>query len=125
VVKTIRSSEFGECNEKIVKEFQHEAAVLSMFGHHPCIVPFVGACSDPSYPLSLVTKYLPYGSLDGYLSATSSNQGKLSFEQKERILKDIAIGTANIHEGGFLHRDIAARFDTFFNSLKLFLYIMI
>ncbi|GAB9476607.1 hypothetical protein Gpo141_00013669 [Globisporangium polare] len=108
VVKTIRASEFGETNDQILKEFQHEAAVLNMFGHHPCVVPFVGASTDTRYPLSVVTKYLPYGSLEDNLRRPNAGE-KLTIEQKTAMLKDAAAGLLNIHEGGFIHRDIAAR----------------
>ncbi|OWZ16621.1 Protein kinase [Phytophthora megakarya] len=105
VVKTIRASEFGETTSQIVREFQHEAAMLNMFGHHPCIVPFVGASTDTKFPLALVTKYLPYGSLEDNLRGTFS----LSLDERTRMLKDAAAGLLNIHEGGFIHRDLAAR----------------
>ncbi|KDO34474.1 serine/threonine protein kinase [Saprolegnia parasitica CBS 223.65] len=102
VVKTLRASEFGANSDQIVQEFRHEAAVLAMFGHHPSIVPFVGASTDLAQPLSLVTEYLPFGSLESQAPA-------LSTDQKTRILCDAAAGFLNMHEGGFLHRDIAAR----------------
>ncbi|KDO34489.1 serine/threonine protein kinase [Saprolegnia parasitica CBS 223.65] len=102
VVKTLRPSEFGDNQDQIVQEFRHEAAVLSLFGHHPNIVPFVGACTDLSQPLSLVTEYLPFGSLEDQRST-------LSVEQKQQILKGAASGFLNMHEGRFIHRDIAAR----------------
>ncbi|ETL81325.1 serine/threonine protein kinase [Phytophthora nicotianae] len=105
VVKTIRASEFGETTSQIVREFQHEAAMLNMFGHHPCIVPFVGASTDTKFPLALVTKYLPYGSLEDNLRGSSS----LSIDERTGMLKDAAAGLLNIHEGGFIHRDLAAR----------------
>ncbi|CAI5701081.1 unnamed protein product [Peronospora effusa] len=105
VVKTIRASEFGETTCQIVREFQHEAAMLNMFGHHPCIVPFVGASTDTSFPLALVTKYLPYGSLEDNLRGDSC----FSIDERTGMLKDAAAGLLNIHEGGFIHRDLAAR----------------
>lgn len=108
VVKTLRAGEFGETNEQIVKEFQHEAAMLSMFGHHPCIVPFVGASTDLRYPLSLITKYLPFGNLEENLRQPNAST-TFSTTQKTLMLKDAAAGVLNIHEGGFIHRDIAAR----------------
>ncbi|CAK4749257.1 unnamed protein product [Aphanomyces euteiches] len=104
VVKTLKTQTFGTSNEEIVREFRHEAAVLNMFGHNPNIVPFVGASTDLSQPLALVTEYLPYGSLNQYLSKT-----KMTIKQKENVLKDAAAGVLNIHEGQFIHRDIAAR----------------
>ncbi|KAF0692788.1 Aste57867_16163 [Aphanomyces stellatus] len=103
VVKTVRGSEFGDTGDQIVHEFRHEAAVLSMFGHHPNIVPFVGACTDITKPLSLVTEFLPCGNLE------AQYKRGLSETQKTRILRDAASGLLNIHEGGFIHRDIAAR----------------
>ncbi|TMW55913.1 hypothetical protein Poli38472_008561 [Pythium oligandrum] len=108
VVKTIRASEFGETNDQILREFQHEAAVLSMFGHHPCVVPFVGASTDIRFPLSLITQYLPHGSLEDNLKQADVQQN-LSIQQRTLMLKDAAAGLLNIHEGGFIHRDIAAR----------------
>ncbi|RLN88797.1 hypothetical protein BBJ28_00015232 [Nothophytophthora sp. Chile5] len=107
VVKTIRASEFGETTNQIVREFQHEAAMLSMFGHHPCIVPFVGAATDTKFPLALVTKYLPFGSLEDNLRR--SDGPSLSIDERTGMLKDAAAGLLNIHEGGFIHRDVAAR----------------
>lgn len=112
VVKTIRASEFGETSDQIVQEFQHEAAVLNMFGHHPCVVPFVGASTDIRFPLSIVTAYLPFGSLEDNLRAPSAASGgseTFTIGQKTAMLKDAAAGLLNIHEGGFIHRDIAAR----------------
>ncbi|RHY10611.1 hypothetical protein DYB36_001605 [Aphanomyces astaci] len=107
VVKSLRPDAFGSNSDQIVREFRHEAAVLNMFGHHPNIVPFVGASTDLSKPLTLVTSYLPYGSVaDSFI--VSSNV-KLSLSQKEIVLYDAAAGLLNVHEGGFVHRDIAAR----------------
>ncbi|KAF0721371.1 hypothetical protein Ae201684P_015865 [Aphanomyces euteiches] len=104
VVKILRAQTFGESSDDIVQEFRHEATALSMFGHHPNIVPFVGASTDLSQPLALVTAYLPYGSLSQYLS-----KNEMSIEQKQTVLKDAAAGLLNIHEGRFIHRDMAAR----------------
>ncbi|CAK4687415.1 unnamed protein product [Aphanomyces euteiches] len=103
VVKTIRGDALGDSGDQIVQEFRHEAAVLNMFGHHPHIVPFVGASTDISQPLSLITEYLPHGTIE-------TQYGKrLSYKEKGRILGDVAAGLLNMHEGGFIHRDIAAR----------------
>ncbi|OQS05978.1 kinase, partial [Thraustotheca clavata] len=102
VVKTIRASEFGDSPSSIVQSFEHEAAILQTFGHHPHIVPFVGACCDPSYPLSLITSYVPLGSLESHYSS-------LSLLDKDIILSDIANATSTIHASNFVHRDLAAR----------------
>ncbi|KDO34524.1 TKL protein kinase [Saprolegnia parasitica CBS 223.65] len=102
VVKTLRQSAFGDKQDAIVQEFQHEAAVLDKFGKHPRIVPFIGACSDLAFPLSLVTAYVPHGSLE-------THRSHLSSLQKDLVLADMAAATATIHAAGFVHRDLAAR----------------
>ncbi|CAK4987518.1 unnamed protein product [Aphanomyces euteiches] len=106
VVKTVRGQDFGTSTEEIVKEFRHEAAVLNMFGHHPNIVPFVGASTDPSATLALITEFIPCGSLEDQLA---SHPRRWSVRGKTAILADSATGLLNVHEGGFVHRDIAAR----------------
>ncbi|EQC34963.1 TKL protein kinase [Saprolegnia diclina VS20] len=55
-----------------------------------------------SQPLSLVTEYLPFGSLE-------DQRSQLSAAQKQQIIKGAASGFLNMHEGRFIHRDIAAR----------------
>ncbi|RHY13615.1 hypothetical protein DYB36_004501 [Aphanomyces astaci] len=102
VVKTIRASDLGTSTDQIVDEFRHEAAVLNMFGHHPNIVPFVGASTDLSKPLTLVTEFVPGGNLE-------DGRAALTCQQKMQMLVDAAAGFLNIHDGGFIHRDIAAR----------------
>ncbi|ETW03725.1 TKL protein kinase [Aphanomyces invadans] len=104
VVKTLRWDAVDGPSADVVESFRHEAAVLNMFGHHPNIVPFVGAATDESKPLALVTEYLPYGSI-----ADTFAKSSLSVAQKETILYDAAAGLLNVHEGGFVHRDVAAR----------------
>ncbi|KAG9399050.1 hypothetical protein AC1031_012485 [Aphanomyces cochlioides] len=113
VVKTLKAQTFGKSNEEIVREFRHEATVLNMFGHHPNIVPFVGASTDLSHPLALVTEYLPYRSLNQYLSKT-----EMTIKQKENVLKDAAAGVLNIHEDQFMHRDITARNLLIYHSVR-------
>ncbi|EQC34960.1 serine/threonine protein kinase, variant [Saprolegnia diclina VS20] len=120
VVKTLRPNEFGDNADQIVAAFRHEAAVLSLFGRHPNIVPFVGACTDLSQPLSLVTEYLPFGSLEDQFGA---RRPPLSTDQKTRILCDAASGFLNIHEGGFIHRDIAARYACIDANAALILFV--
>ncbi|RHY29904.1 hypothetical protein DYB32_004763 [Aphanomyces invadans] len=105
VVKTIRASEYGTSGDAIQAAFQHEAAVLNRFGHHPHMVPFVGACSDLSYPLSIVTAYMPHGSLESHLMPGAS-----SLLDKNLLLADIAAAACTIHDSGFVHRDLAARY---------------
>ncbi|CAK4505792.1 unnamed protein product [Aphanomyces euteiches] len=97
VVKTIRAQAFGDgLTDQIVKEFQHEAAVLNMFGHHPNTTSFHLST------LALITEYLPYGNVE-------QQRRSLSRRPKMTILHGAAQALANMHEGRFIHRDIAAR----------------
>ncbi|RHY90539.1 hypothetical protein DYB35_003853 [Aphanomyces astaci] len=85
VVKTIRASEYGSSGDAIQAAFQHEAAILNRFGHHPHMVPFVGACSDLSTPLSVVTSFMPLGSLESQFSSSTLD--------KDLLLADVAAAT--------------------------------
>ncbi|CAK4625787.1 hypothetical protein LEN26_020531 [Aphanomyces euteiches] len=104
VVRMVRPNQYGDENDRIVAEFRREAAVLAMLGHHPHIVSFVGASSNVEEPLTLVSEFVSDGNLE-YLVQTT----RLSLAAKNRILCDAALGLLNIHEGGFVHRDVAAR----------------
>ncbi|KAF0690637.1 Aste57867_17986 [Aphanomyces stellatus] len=106
VVKCIRASEYGASGERIQAAFAHEAAVLHRFGHHPHMVSFVGACSDPAFPLSVVTAYMSHGSLESHFQHPATSLSRL---EKDLLLADIAAATATIHGAGFVHRDLAAR----------------
>ena len=101
VVKTFRSDQVN------VDEFQHEAAVSALFGYHPRIVPFVGACVDPSQPLALASEYMPGGSVEQRFKAGENNS--FTMDQRIQMLHDAASGILNLHESDFVHRDIAAR----------------
>lgn len=138
VIKVLHSDMYR--NSDAVAEFQHEAAVMHMLGKHPHVVELLGICSNFSSKgtdstFSLVTEYLPNGSLqdvlggassqDGhnvhhmktdefamlYDASTSSSGASSSFGLFSRTVmaRDAAHGLANIHQGHFLHRDIAAR----------------
>lgn len=127
-------------NSDAVAEFQHEAAVMHMLGKHPHVVELLGICSNFSSPggadstFSLVTEYLPNGSLQDVLGGASSHDGHNVHHKKTDeftmlydnstssgasssfglfsrtvMARDAAHGLANIHQGHFLHRDIAAR----------------
>lgn len=125
-------------NSDAVAEFQHEAAVMHLLGKHPHVVELLGVCSNLSSSVdasfSLVTEYLPNGSVqevlqgaslpcDGsdadvrsrdelavlYDSSTSASASPFGLFARTVMARDAAHGLANIHEGHFLHRDIAAR----------------
>ncbi|KAF0693738.1 Aste57867_15312 [Aphanomyces stellatus] len=100
VVKTLRTTD--------IAALQHEAAVQSMFGHHPCVVPFVGACTDAAAPLAVVTEYMPLGSLSSLVSSPAA-ASHYPAAIRTAMLRDAANGLAHLHDSAFLHRDVAAR----------------
>ncbi|EQC34976.1 serine/threonine protein kinase [Saprolegnia diclina VS20] len=102
VVKTLRQTADD------VSALQHEAAVSALLGHHPCVVPFVGACTDPSAPLAIVTEYMPLGSLAGVVASPSAAT-MYPPSVRTSMLRDAANGLLHLHNNAFLHRDMAAR----------------
>ncbi|OQR81204.1 protein kinase [Achlya hypogyna] len=102
VVKTLRQA------SDEVATLRHEAAVSALLGHHPCIVPFVGACTTPSEPLALVTEYMPLGSLQSVVAAPAAAH-LYPVDVRTHMLHDAANGLLHLHANNFVHRDMAAR----------------
>ncbi|KAE8996605.1 hypothetical protein PR002_g19277 [Phytophthora rubi] len=98
-------------------EFRHEAAVMNLLGKHPHVVELLGVSSTgssgdvaESRGISLVTEYLPNGSVEDVLGITTeADSSSVSTFSRTVMARDAAHGLANIHQGNFLHRDIAAR----------------
>ncbi|KAL3674336.1 hypothetical protein V7S43_000292 [Phytophthora oleae] len=95
-------------------EFQHEAAVMNLLGKHPHVVELLGVSSGlhSSQSISLVTEYLPNGSVEDVLGIShpeTSSATSLSLFSRTVMARDAAHGLANIHQGSFLHCDVAAR----------------
>ncbi|GMF13678.1 unnamed protein product [Phytophthora lilii] len=104
-------------------EFRHEAAVMNLLGKHPHVVELLGVSSSgsdvntaTSQNMSLVTEYLPNGSVEDVLGIRASpetpaglSSSRFSLFSRTVMARDAAHGLANIHQGNFLHRDIAAR----------------
>ncbi|ETK74854.1 TKL protein kinase [Phytophthora nicotianae] len=117
VVKMMSHDVYG--NTDALAEFQHEAAVMNLLGKHPHVVELLGISSTgadkgspDSQSLSLVTEYLPNGSLEDVLGINAHSEtlpSPVSFFSRTVMARDAAHGLANIHQGNFLHRDIAAR----------------
>ena len=84
------------------EEFCHEATISALFGHHPRIVPFIGASTEP---FALMTEYLPLGSIQQQFAKGKS----FTMSEKTQMLHDTATGLLNLHESSFVHRDVAAR----------------
>ncbi|ETV95175.1 TKL protein kinase, variant [Aphanomyces invadans] len=103
VVKTLRE-DVGVSKA----EFEHEVRALTMLSHHPHIVDFVGACDD-GVDLSIVMEFVANGSLEGFVYNTAPKRHEFSTFMKTLLARDAAHGILNIHQGHFVHRDIAAR----------------
>ncbi|ETV72582.1 hypothetical protein H257_12344 [Aphanomyces astaci] len=52
VIKALRQAD--------IPWLQHEEVVLSMFGHHPSTVPFVGACTNFNSLLAVMTEFISF-----------------------------------------------------------------
>lgn len=125
VVKTLHQDMYR--NSDAMAEFRHEATVMHMLGKHPHIVELFGITGDNavaggSSRISLVTEYLPNGSIqdvlrghdgempgDDRLPTWSASSSSLNVFSRTIMARDAAHGLTNIHQGHFLHCDIAAR----------------
>nr|AKV93675.1 clade VII lectin receptor kinase [Nicotiana benthamiana] len=106
--------------EVAVKRISHESsegarqflAEISSLGRlkHRNLVSLRGWCKKDRHSLILVYDYMENGSLDKRLFECDETN-MLSFEDRIRILKDVASGVLYLHEGWeakVLHRDIKA-----------------
>lgn len=107
-------------SEVAVKRISHQSgegarqflAEISSLGRlkHRNLVSLRGWCKKDGGSLILVYDYMANGSLDKRLFE-SDERNMLSFEDRIRILKDVASGVLYLHEGWeakVLHRDIKA-----------------
>ncbi|XP_009474591.1 PREDICTED: cytoplasmic tyrosine-protein kinase BMX [Nipponia nippon] len=85
-------------------EFIEEAQTMMKF-NHPKLVRLYGVCSK-SYPIYLVTEYMPNGCLLGYLR---SHGKELQPLQLLEICYDVCDAMAFLESCQFIHRDLAAR----------------
>ncbi|KAG7629110.1 putative L-type lectin-domain containing receptor kinase V.5 RLK-Pelle-L-LEC family [Arabidopsis thaliana] len=107
----------GSDAEIAVKRTSHDSrqgmseflAEISTIGRlrHPNLVRLLGYCRHKEN-LYLVYDYMPNGSLDKYLNR-SENQERLTWEQRFRIIKDVATALLHLHQEWvqvIIHRDI-------------------
>ncbi|OIT26722.1 l-type lectin-domain containing receptor kinase vii.1 [Nicotiana attenuata] len=108
-------------SEVAVKRISHESsegarqflAEISSLGRlkHRNLVSLRGWCKKDRRSLILVYDYMENGSLDKRLFECDETTNMLSFEDRIKILKDVASGVLYLHEGWeakVLHRDIKA-----------------
>ncbi|CAG9320725.1 unnamed protein product [Blepharisma stoltei] len=91
-----------------LKEFGREVNLLIKL-RHPNLVLFMGAYIGE--PLSVITEYCQGGDLFHLLHKRKDIF--ISWEQKLKMLKDVAVGMNFLHANNFIHRDL--------KSLNLFL----
>ncbi|NXK19744.1 BMX kinase, partial [Arenaria interpres] len=97
-IKTIKKEAMSE------DEFIEEAQTMMKL-NHPKLVRLYGVCSK-SYPIYLVTEYMPNGSLLSYLR---SHGKELQPLQLLEICYDVCDAMAFLESSQFIHRDLAAR----------------
>ncbi|KFK35186.1 hypothetical protein AALP_AA5G251500 [Arabis alpina] len=91
------------------REFLAEISTIGRL-RHPNIVRLLGYCRHKD-DLFLVYDFMPNGSLDKYLngSDTNENQERLSWDQRFKIIRDVASALFYLHQEWvqvIIHRDI-------------------
>ncbi|KAK2632405.1 hypothetical protein EUGRSUZ_L01597 [Eucalyptus grandis] len=94
---------------EVQKSFQAEVKTIGGL-HHVNLVRLVGFCNEKSHML-LIYEYMPKGSLDKWIFHRS-NGCALDWQQKKKIILDIAKGLNYLHEDcrqKILHSDIKSQ----------------
>ena len=86
---------------RALKEFYRELSVLINL-RHPNLVIFMGACFEE--PVSIVTEYCAGGDLFNLLHRKKNVF--ISWQQKLKILQEIAKGMIFLHSNSYIHRDL-------------------
>ena len=86
---------------RALKEFYRELSVLINL-RHPNLVIFMGACFEE--PVSIVTEYCAGGDLFNLLH--KKKNVFISWQQKLKILQEIAKGMIFLHSNNYIHRDL-------------------
>ncbi|OHT16321.1 hypothetical protein TRFO_41893 [Tritrichomonas foetus] len=90
-----------EINANNLNLFTREVQIHATVSHD-FLVPFVGYTT--SYPFTIVTKYIPNGSL--YDALHTREDIELSPTQRTKIAYAVASGMSYLHESGIMHRDL-------------------
>lgn len=89
-------------------QFLREIGLLTSL-RHPNVLLLMGACTDPRYPLCIVSELVEGGSLYSYLHGSPSH--KLSNSHALNLALDIARGMLYLHSSApiVLHRDLKSQ----------------
>ena len=98
-IKAIRG-EFAQ-DPEVAGRFEREARTAAGLDH-PNIVRITAVARLEGRALAIVMQYVPGGTLREALRT----RGQLSFEEAERILRDVAAAIAYAHANGVVHRDV-------------------
>ena len=93
----------------ILKLVTNEVAVASRMSNHKNVLKLLGCCLETELPI-LVYEYPENGNLSDYFDRDGNEQ--LPFENKLRIVTEIANAVAYLHHGlskTFIHRDLNCR----------------
>ncbi|CAD7701403.1 unnamed protein product [Ostreobium quekettii] len=92
-----------EFTEQLVKEFRSEIAIMMRL-RHPNVLLFMGAVTEPPN-LSIVTQFLPRGSLFRLLHKTNA---KIDERLRLKMATDVAKGMCYLHsfKPPIIHRDL-------------------
>ncbi|CAG8518950.1 27041_t:CDS:2 [Gigaspora margarita] len=104
-LKTLKQNYFNNKNtdRNAIERFLNELKILSKLTHKN-VVKILGLCRDPiNDSMSLVMQYANGGSLRQHLQRDYS---RLTWSDKKRIVKEIAIGLNYIHNEGISHRNL-------------------
>jgi len=87
-----------------LKTFRQESDLMRLIKPHPNLLAYFGICTNPKYPLCIVTEFVPNGNLKLLLK-----QNLLTKEQKLKIIQGMSKGMHHLAKQKIVHRDLAAR----------------
>uniref|UniRef100_A0A8I6YQR5 non-specific serine/threonine protein kinase n=1 Tax=Hordeum vulgare subsp. vulgare TaxID=112509 RepID=A0A8I6YQR5_HORVV len=105
VAVKVRSESSSQGGKEFLAEAQHLTRI-----HHKNLVSLIGYCKDRNH-LALVYEYMPEGSLQDHLRATSTSK-PLTWKQRLQIALDAAQGLEYLHiacKPALIHRDVKSR----------------
>jgi len=93
-------------NEETLQMFLKEANNMKKIRPHAKVVAMFGVCTNPEYPLCIVTEFLIDGNLYDYLHNASN---EINGDVVVAMATDVASGMSHLHEEGIIHCDLACR----------------